>query len=228
MNKYKKYYNSIVKNAQVRSINGYTEKHHIVPRSLGGSDDTSNIVKLTAREHFICHWLLTKFVDQEHKGKMINALQMMRAESNIQERYTTKITARVYEHLRKDYAEYISNLNKGRVQPLHEKKKQIEAMTGRKRKPFSKEWKEKLSQSSSGENNPMYGKTHSEETRRKIADKMRGRKHSEELIERRISKIRGLKRKKKLCPHCNREIAVNTYNLWHGDKCRENKANNPT
>lgn len=36
----------------------YYEKHHIVPKSMGGDNATSNMVKLTAREHFLAHWLL--------------------------------------------------------------------------------------------------------------------------------------------------------------------------
>ena len=36
----------------------YTEEHHIVPRSEGGTDALENLVALTAREHFLAHWLL--------------------------------------------------------------------------------------------------------------------------------------------------------------------------
>lgn len=36
----------------------YYENHHIVMRSMGGSNDPENLVKLTAREHFLAHWLL--------------------------------------------------------------------------------------------------------------------------------------------------------------------------
>lgn len=38
----------------------YVEEHHIVPRCIGGSDDKSNLVNLTGREHFIAHKLLFK------------------------------------------------------------------------------------------------------------------------------------------------------------------------
>lgn len=38
----------------------YVEEHHIVPKCMGGLDVDSNLVYLTAREHFICHWLLFK------------------------------------------------------------------------------------------------------------------------------------------------------------------------
>ena len=48
-------YNSIIDRAKTRNLPGYTEKHHVVPKSIGGSDDKSNIVELTAKEHFVCH-----------------------------------------------------------------------------------------------------------------------------------------------------------------------------
>lgn len=38
----------------------YFETHHIVPKSLGGTDDKNNLVNLTAREHYIAHLLLVK------------------------------------------------------------------------------------------------------------------------------------------------------------------------
>lgn len=55
INKYTKWYFNIIESAQRQEMDGYTEKHHIIPKSLGGSNDKTNIVKLTAREHFICH-----------------------------------------------------------------------------------------------------------------------------------------------------------------------------
>ena len=43
-----------------QSVNGYCEMHHIVPRSLGGSDDVDNLIRLTARQHFVVHWILSR------------------------------------------------------------------------------------------------------------------------------------------------------------------------
>ena len=60
MKKYTKWYAQITERARNRILDTYTETHHIIPRSLGGTDDINNLVELTAREHFICHWLLTK------------------------------------------------------------------------------------------------------------------------------------------------------------------------
>ena len=221
MNKYEKWYSAITDKAKNRKIDGYTETHHVIPRSLGGLDTSDNLVDLTAREHFICHWLLTKMYTGEARGKMINAMYMMKAESPHQKRYESKITGRIYETLREEYSRYISNLNKGRVQPPEEKAKQIAAITGRKRAPFSAEWRAKLSASGKGENNSRYGVEVSEETRKKISERAKGRKYSAETVEKRAAKIRGSKRQRLTCPHCGRDSAVNTYPRWHGDQCKE-------
>lgn len=57
---YVKIYNQIITRAKTRILDGYKEKHHIIPRCMGGTDDISNLVELTAREHFIAHWLLAR------------------------------------------------------------------------------------------------------------------------------------------------------------------------
>ena len=58
---YKKIYDGLINRARERSkLEGYTEKHHIIPRSAGGDDSKDNLVTLTAREHYIAHKLLYK------------------------------------------------------------------------------------------------------------------------------------------------------------------------
>ena len=76
-NKYTRIYFSIIDNAKLRKIDSYTESHHILPKSLGGSNNKDNIVDLTAREHYICHLLLTKMVESTYKSKMVYALWMI-------------------------------------------------------------------------------------------------------------------------------------------------------
>lgn len=76
-NKYQKWYYEIVKNAIHRTINvnTYYETHHIIPRCLGGNNSKSNLVKLTAKEHFVCHRLLVYMVDSiNNQYKMKNAV----------------------------------------------------------------------------------------------------------------------------------------------------------
>ena len=78
-NKYTFWYNNIIQRAQSRvlSTDTYTEKHHIIPRSLGGDDLTSNLVRLTAREHFVCHLLLTKMTTGLHLRSMCYATLLL-------------------------------------------------------------------------------------------------------------------------------------------------------
>jgi hypothetical protein len=57
---YKKIYDSLMEKGKNRNLIEYGEKHHIVPRCLGGSNDKSNLVKLTPEEHYVAHQLLVK------------------------------------------------------------------------------------------------------------------------------------------------------------------------
>lgn len=249
MNKYKKWYQDITDRGKNRKLNTYTESHHILPRSLGGSDDSSNITQLTAREHFICHWLLIKiYKDGDEHWKMLNALRIMKAENKNQSRYETKITSRVYEYLKEEYSKIQSVKMLGENNPMYGKmpseeirqktrervildnparkpgasQKISNSKIGKKRDEFDQEWLENLSKNHKSKKEGFDGSL-SEETKKRIGDKLRGRKQTEE--EKKIRSIANLgkKKAKKLCPRCQQEIAVNTYARWHGDNCK-NKA----
>ena len=143
-NKYTKTYNQITTRAISRIIVGYRENHHVVPRSMGGTNAKSNIVSLTAREHFICHWLLTKMVTGADRAKMVYALRMMRVSNDLQNRYETKITARVYEKYKKEHAINLSIMRAGRPAwnkgiPQSEEHKQKNREAALKRPPRTNE-----------------------------------------------------------------------------------------
>lgn len=97
-NKYSKIYFSIVQRGRDRILppQTYTEKHHIIPRCLGGSCEDHNLVILTAREHFICHRLLTKMTAGKNRNKMYHALRCFVRAGSKNPRHL-KITAHVYE-----------------------------------------------------------------------------------------------------------------------------------
>jgi hypothetical protein len=155
-NKYKKWYDAIVKNAQNRTLDSYSELHHIIPRSLGGSDDTRNLVSLTIREHFICHILLTKFTSGEDRNKMLYAVILMKGGNNKQPRY---INSRLYENVKLSFT------------------KNRKTMTGEKNsfygKKHSAETRAKMSASKkklySNGNHPHIGMKRSEEVKRNIS-----------------------------------------------------------
>lgn len=91
----------------------YGETHHIIPTSLGGTDEQKNLVKLSAREHYICHLLLTRFypVGRVERYKMVTAfLMMLNCRSGHQKRF---ISNRLYEKLKLEFAQTRSQESKG-------------------------------------------------------------------------------------------------------------------
>ena len=101
-NKYTKHYNLLIEKAKNRTLpkETYTEKHHIIPRSMGGSNKKENLAHLTAREHFICHWLLIKMTEESNRHKMLYALRNMRGSNDTQKRYYSGCSSRAYQYLR--------------------------------------------------------------------------------------------------------------------------------
>src|SRR5260221_4060018 len=98
-NKYKGWYYQIINRARKRGVpEGYFERHHVIPKCMGGSDIFWNIVNLTIREHYIAHWLLTKMVIKEYKRKMLFGLSRM---SELGPKQKRIIAAWQYEQSRK-------------------------------------------------------------------------------------------------------------------------------
>lgn len=105
---YKRIYNAIIVNRQSNPITeGYVERHHIVPKSLGGSDDENNLICLSAREHFLCHYLLAKMYPKETNEwyKMNHAFMMMRCNPWCTDRY---YNSKLYESLRGNFSSVMS------------------------------------------------------------------------------------------------------------------------
>lgn len=72
---YQKIYDDLINRAQNRTIDCYVERHHIVPRCMGGDDSATNLVNLTPEEHYVAHQLLVKI--HPKNGALIRAAQMM-------------------------------------------------------------------------------------------------------------------------------------------------------
>ena len=64
---YLKHYNALIERAKTRILEGYVEKHHIIPKCMGGTDVSENIVILTPEEHYVAHQLLIKIYPNEPK-----------------------------------------------------------------------------------------------------------------------------------------------------------------
>jgi hypothetical protein len=101
---YQKVYDDLIAKCQERqSVDGYKERHHIIPKSLGGSNNLSNLVDLTAREHFVAHFLLAKL----HGGNQWLSINRMRGSDDFY------INSRLYEVARKEIAKATSKRFKG-------------------------------------------------------------------------------------------------------------------
>ncbi|MCG7944843.1 MAG: HNH endonuclease [Candidatus Thiodiazotropha taylori] len=85
----------------------YTETHHIIPKSLGGSDHPNNLIKLTPKEHYIAHRLLAKI----HKGKMIYAFNAMISYNRLNRYYPP---SSVYHRIREETSLALREMAKDR------------------------------------------------------------------------------------------------------------------
>jgi hypothetical protein len=138
-NKYTHIYYKIIERAKSRTISSYTENHHIIPKSLGGSNNEDNLVLLTAREHFICHLLLTKMTGGDSRSKMAMAVFYLTGRGKAKERNNVIKNSHLYENLRKENALFVSKQKKGCKQP-----------------PRTAETRQRLSVSKTGNLNPNY------------------------------------------------------------------------
>ncbi len=229
---HQKIYDSIIENARkqnrIKYAGIYYENHHIIPKCLNGSDKQYNRILLSAREHFVCHKLLTYIYKENYK--IISAFNLM----IFMNKRKYGITSRDYEYVRELYA-----------------KTPIDEETRQKRKKIihTKEWNNKISKTlknhlvldktrqkiSSSNLGRIYGEEARKNYKRGNRNKNLGIKHSPESIEKTMKKIRGIKRSddfkknvsigafnsRKECEFCHKSIPLNIYNRCHGEKCNK-------
>lgn len=175
----------------------YHERHHIMPKCIGGINDEDNLIDLYAKEHFIAHKLLTQ--ENPNNNKLAYAyLCMAFVKNENHERY--EITPEEYEEARKacsqaakqrfsnpsnhpNYGKHLSQDTKRKISEAHKnpseetRKKNSNA---HKKENLSIETLQKMKQSAlerfeNPENHPMYGKHHSQETKNKIKEATKSR-----------------------------------------------------
>jgi len=91
---YKKIHDNLIERGKNRKLDGYVEKHHIIPKCMNGTNEPNNLVELTAREHFLVHWLLHEM--HPENSDLRYAFWSMCRNSDNQKRY--KPSSRVYEY----------------------------------------------------------------------------------------------------------------------------------
>jgi hypothetical protein len=91
---YERVYKQIIARAKDRKLDGYKERHHIIPKCMNGTNNLDNLVDLTAREHFLAHWLLHEMFP-DNADLRYSFWSMCRSSDN-QKRYTP--SSRIYEY----------------------------------------------------------------------------------------------------------------------------------
>lgn len=120
----------IIERANTRvDLDGYFERHHVIPRCLNGTDEASNLVNLTAKEHYICHMLLIRMVEGRAIWQMVKAAHLMTVGGANHQR---RVTARSFAQLRVAAAEAHGHLTRGRPKHSPESRRKIsEARSGK-------------------------------------------------------------------------------------------------
>lgn len=249
---YLKVYNRIIDRAKTRHTTEYTEKHHIVPRCLGGSDAKTNIVALTAREHYVCHWLLAKAyrnpklifawqaMTQNLKGKRYNswsfkyareAWAIAMSERNRGVKFTPERLANLSRaHLGQ------KAWNKGMSFPKTEGYKQRRVEYYENPKPCSI-CGEPIPYRMRHRKNRQYCSRdcYFKDPNARLALRPKtpakpnsgsfkpGNIISKETASKISDKLTGMKRPRGICPHCGKEGAVSLLKRWHFDNCKELK-----
>ena len=154
-NKYTDWYNSLIAKAKTKNLSKktsdiYLELHHIVPRSINGSNSPDNLVLLSAKEHFVAHKLLTKMTTGIDKRKMSMALFCM-VTANRSGKVKKIVSSNAYQKIRSEYTKLVigkNHFNYGIVRS-EETKNKIRAAR-EKQSPLSKEHYEHLSKVMTG------------------------------------------------------------------------------
>lgn len=220
-NKYTRWYYNIIANAQARSIQKetYTEKHHIVPKSLGGDNSNTNLVALTPKEHYMCHRLLPRMLSGNCQKKMIYALYCITHVRNKGQTTRYIPNANLYSKIKEEWRLSIVGKvahNKGVPMSEVQKEKLRIANTGKPSYIRTKETLAKMSASQlgiskgKGRVSNRKGTTCSEEQKEKTRQSMLGKNTGPRSADT-IEKMKGPKRR--VCRLSDRrEMSVNSFN----------------
>lgn len=184
---------------------GYVERHHIYPRSMfpQKANDSDNIIALTAREHFIAHWMLHKAFG----GKMTQAFMYMKAGDT--NRYWN-LNSRSYKQLREEFGRIWSEKKTGKKMSDEARRNMSIGRTGI---PLSEAHRANI-----GAGNK--GKVVSQETCKRISEARKGITPNRPMTDSYRALLQRPKAKA-ACACCGQLVAVNVINRWHNDNCKQ-------
>lgn len=240
-NKYQKLYFKIIGNRLQSPLSDtvYTESHHILPRCMSGQNHKQNLVCVSAREHFILHWLLTKMTDGRSRYKMLEAFQIFQNNKS----RGLRMTSRAIASMRQANAFAASARNIGNThwklrrsdspETLHKQKEHSSKCRWINDGALEKFEIDHVEFVQSG--NWKYGRIKQTkprkacppiqaETRKRIGiaskNALTGKKKSEQHI--RAISISMKEQNKIQCEHCNGVYSERNYKASHGEHCKFN------
>ncbi len=247
---YERIYKQLIESRKLlnrkKDKSNYYEKHHILPRSLGGSNSEENLVLLTLKEHFVAHLLLIKITKGNDKRKMYAALSMFSKHKLPNRIFSARQYAQIKEAVikanlgrivSKETREKLRQHNLGKIVSKETKKKQSEQIKkayseGRVKNKkgvaiHSQEFKDKISQR-------HLGKVISKETIQKRLDTLLIKRESGWVVSKETKKKMSEAKKGKIpwnkgkiiniaCPICNKEGNFRVMRRWHFDNCKLKK-----
>lgn len=200
---YQNHYDILIERSRDRLLEGYSERHHIVPRCMGGSDDAENIAVLTAEEHYVAHQLLVRMNPGNHK--LVTAVIRMSGHGKNRNN-------KAFGWIRRKNAIAISEINTGVAKTAQHKHNLSIAKTGVAIGPMSNEAKQKKSVALTGKPSQLKGKTYIEIYGKEAAT-LQGMKRN-------VAKT-GVTRPLVICPICKEIGGAGAMHRWHFDNCKE-------
>lgn len=167
---YQRQYDLLIEKARTRgTVDGYKERHHIVPRCMGGSNAKDNLVELTAREHYVAHRLLYM---QYKTAKLAYAWHGMMVAKD-RRTFTSRQYARIKEVMSGDafsteHRKKLSEAKKGKPCSDENRVKISATQKGRPRGPQSAEHKRKIGEAQKGR---VFSEEHKKNIRLALARK---------------------------------------------------------
>jgi hypothetical protein len=183
---YKNHYEKLIDRARNRQLNSYKEKHHVVPKCVGGADSHENIVELTPEEHYVAHQLLIKIYPKEYK--LVLAVLRMSGKGNSYRKCNNKLFGWlrrkvkeekvVSDDTRRKMSESAKNQSEEKKQAISDKLKGRTSPNKGNRYEFTEEQRDKMKNRPNS--CPNLGKTFSDETKHKMSLAKKGKPKSEE------------------------------------------------
>jgi len=127
---YSAHYDRLIARARIRVLTGYRERHHVIPRCMGGGNEEANLVELTPEEHYVAHQLLVKMYPA--RARLVYAVNIM------SKRCTGN---KAYGWIRRRLALVQSAANRGKPKPprsIEHRANLAKAMRGKRHSAFTR------------------------------------------------------------------------------------------